>query len=88
MRRYVLRRTVYRPCSRRLQKNFLDFSNPESLQILTHCKVEQGLAQAPMPEAGKTAKAYQFMRQGYFCLDSQGCLSNALGVQPERFSEG
>ena len=53
------------------EKNFLDFLNPESLQILTHCKVEQGLAQAPMPEAGKTAKAYQFMRQGYFCLDSQ-----------------
>ena len=24
-----------------------------------------------MPEKGKTATAYQFMRQGYFCLDNQ-----------------
>ena len=27
--------------------------------------------QAAMPEKGKTATAYQFMRQGYFCLDNQ-----------------
>ena len=52
-------------------KNFLDYLNPDSLQILTGCKVEQGLAQAAMPEKGKTATAYQFMRQGYFCLDNQ-----------------
>ena len=45
--------------------------NPESLQVLTGCKVEQGLAQAAMPEAGKTATSYQFMRQGYFCLDNR-----------------
>lgn len=51
-------------------KNFLDYLNPESLQVLTGCKVEQGLAQAAMPEAGKTATSYQFMRQGYFCLDN------------------
>ena len=24
-----------------------------------------------MPEAGKTATSYQFMRQGYFCLDNR-----------------
>ena len=52
-------------------KNFLDYLNPDSLQILIGCKVEQGLAQAAMPEKGKTATAYQFMRQGYFCLDNQ-----------------
>ena len=52
-------------------KNFLDYLNPESLQVLTGCKVEQGLAQAAMPEAGKTATSYQFMRQGYFCLDNR-----------------
>ena len=52
-------------------KNFLDYLNPDSLQVLTGCKVEQGLAQAAMPEKGKTATAYQFMRQGYFCLDNQ-----------------
>ena len=52
-------------------KNFLDYLNPESLQVLTGCKVEQGLAQAALPEAGKTATSYQFMRQGYFCLDNR-----------------
>ena len=52
-------------------KNFLDYLNPDSLQVLTGCKVEQGLAQVAMPEKGKTATAYQFMRQGYFCLDNQ-----------------
>ena len=52
-------------------RDFLECLNPDSLQVLTGCKVEQGLAQAPMPEAGKTAVAYQFMRQGYFCLDSR-----------------
>ena len=52
-------------------KNFLDYLNPESLQVLTGCKVEQGLAQAAMPEAGKTATSYQFMRQGYFCVDNR-----------------
>ena len=52
-------------------KNFLDYLNPESLQVLTGCKVEQGLDQAAMPEAGKTATSYQFMRQGYFCLDNR-----------------
>ena len=52
-------------------KNFLDCLNPESLTVLTGCKVESGLAAAPMPEAGKDSEGYQFMRQGYFCLDNK-----------------
>ncbi len=52
-------------------RNFLDCLNPESLQILTGCKVEKGLAETALPERGKTAQAYQFMRQGYFCLDQK-----------------
>lgn len=52
-------------------KDFLDYLNPDSLEILTGCKVEAGLAEAPMPEKGKTAEGYQFMRQGYFCLDNR-----------------
>jgi len=52
-------------------KNFLDCLNPDSLEVLTGCKVEASLADAPMPERGKTAPGYQFMRQGYFCLDSR-----------------
>ena len=52
-------------------KDFLEYLNPESLIILKGCKVEAGLAEAPMPEKGKSAEGYQFMRQGYFCLDNK-----------------
>lgn len=46
-------------------KNFLDCLNPNSLEILTGCKVEAGLSH-PKPE-----DRFQFMRQGYFCADSK-----------------
>ena len=59
-------------------KNFLDFLNPESLQVLTGCKVEKGLAETPMPEKGKTAVGFQFMRQGYFCLDNRDAAPGKL----------
>ena len=45
-------------------RNFLDFINPESLQILQGCKGEIGLAEAGVGDH------YQFEREGYFCLDS------------------
>ena len=46
-------------------KNFLDCLNPNSLEILTGCKVEASLAGAAAPAS------FQFMRLGYFCLDSK-----------------
>ena len=52
-------------------KNFLDYLNPESLVTLTGCKVEAGLADIPMPEHGRNSPSFQFMRQGYFCLDNR-----------------
>jgi len=47
------------------EKNFLDCMNPDSLEIVTGCKVEAGLAEAVAPAN------FQFMRVGYFCLDSR-----------------
>ncbi len=44
-------------------KTFQDYLNPDSLQVLAHCKVEPGLAQA-IPGAH-----YQFERKGFFCVD-------------------
>ena len=44
-------------------KNFLDCLNPDSLELLSGCKVEAGLENAAAPAA------YQFMRLGYFCPD-------------------
>jgi len=51
--------------------DFRDHLNPASLETLTDCQVEPSLANAG-PE-----NRYQFMRQGYFCLDS-------LDSTPER----
>ena len=45
-------------------KSFIDYVNPDSLQVLTGCKLEPALAEA---EAGVT---YQFERKGYFCPDA------------------
>ncbi len=59
-------------------KNFLECLNPNSLEILTGSKVEAGLASAPIPEPGKTAPSYQFMRQGYFCLDCRDSKPGSL----------
>ncbi len=46
-------------------KNFLDCLNPDSLEVAAGCKVEASLKDAAAP-AG-----FQFMRVGYFCLDSK-----------------
>ena len=52
-------------------KDFLDCLNENSLETLSGCKVEAGLAQLTMPEKGKDSEGFQFMRQGYFCLDNK-----------------
>lgn len=46
-------------------KNFLDYLNPDSLVVLDNCKVENRLKDA------KPEERFQFMRQGYFCLDNK-----------------
>ncbi|BED92820.1 MAG: glutamine--tRNA ligase/YqeY domain fusion protein [Candidatus Paraimprobicoccus trichonymphae] len=46
-------------------ENFLGNINKNSLEILKNCKLEKCLANA------KYGKSYQFMRTGYFCLDSK-----------------
>lgn len=59
-------------------KNFLDCLNPESLKVLTGCKVEASLKAVPMPEKGKDCEGFQFMRQGYFCLDNKDASPDRL----------
>jgi glutaminyl-tRNA synthetase len=44
-------------------KDYTDYINPNSLQVLTGCRVEPGLAQA------EPGSRYQFLRLGYFCVD-------------------
>lgn len=43
--------------------DYKSYLNPNSLQVLTGCKLEPSLAKAPL------GQPYQFLRQGYFCLD-------------------
>ncbi|WP_089719405.1 glutamine--tRNA ligase/YqeY domain fusion protein [Candidatus Entotheonella palauensis] len=45
--------------------DFTQTLNPNSLDVLTGCKLEPSLAEAPPGER------YQFERQGYFCVDSR-----------------
>lgn len=44
--------------------DFKDFINPDSMETLTNCRIEPGLADA-VPSS-----LYQFERLGYFCVDS------------------
>ena len=46
-------------------KDFISCLNPNSLEVLTGCKVEASLANAKAPAS------FQFMRLGYFCPDSK-----------------
>jgi glutaminyl-tRNA synthetase len=46
-------------------KDYKDFLNPSSLQVLTSCRAEPGLSVA------RPGDRYQFERQGYFCVDSR-----------------
>ena len=56
-------------------KDFLACMNPDSLEVLTGCKVEPRMrdiaaAYDKTEKKGKTAPSFQFMRLGYFCLDN------------------
>jgi len=52
--------------------DFKTFLNPNSLKILTSCRVEPSLANA------KPTTTYQFERLGYFCIDSVDSTDKAL----------
>ena len=53
-------------------KDFLACLNPNSLEVLSGCKVEKFLENAKAPAS------YQFMRLGYFCPDSKDCAPDHL----------
>jgi len=66
-------------------KDFLECLNPESLTVLTGCKVEANLVEDARAFAAKgeerksfNAPSYQFMRVGYFCMDNKDCTAERL----------
>ena len=54
------------------KKGFMELLNPESLSVLTGCMVESGLRDA------RPGTTYQFLRRGYFCIDSVDSRPDAL----------
>ena len=66
-------------------EDFLQCLNPDSLEVLTGCKVESALVEEARKydawgpdRAKKTAPGFQFMRVGYFCMDSRDCSAEHL----------
>ena len=65
-------------------KNFLDALNPDSLEVLTGCKVEKEMVQVAEEfdrrenRTGTNAPTFQFMRLGYFCMDNRDCRADHL----------
>ncbi|GAB4470583.1 MAG: glutamine--tRNA ligase/YqeY domain fusion protein [Anaerolineales bacterium] len=57
--------TVPNPLGEDEEGDFLKFLNPDSLTVLTNCKVEPSLGEA------KPGDRFQLEREGYFCLDSK-----------------
>ncbi len=51
---------------------FLDNLNPNSLEVLSNCRVEPSLADA------KPGERFQFERMGYFCVDSVDSKPDAM----------
>jgi glutaminyl-tRNA synthetase len=52
--------------------DYIDYLNPNSLETLTGCRVEPSLA------AAAPGSSCQFLRQGYFCVDSVDSAPGAL----------
>ena len=55
--------TVSNPSDETGVENFTDNVNPNSIVVMPNAKLESGLGDA------KTGDKFQFMRQGYFCVD-------------------
>jgi glutaminyl-tRNA synthetase len=53
-------------------KTFLDYLNPNSLEVLQECRVEPSLREAP------AGRQFQFERLGYFCVDSRDSTPEGL----------
>lgn len=64
--------TVSSPGDEKEGAEFTDYLNSNSLEVLKSCKVEPSLAKA------EPGSRYQFLRMGYFCVDSQDSKEGAL----------
>jgi glutaminyl-tRNA synthetase len=54
------------------EKDFMDFLNPDSLEVISNCKAEPHLKNATAGDK------FQFQRLGYFCVDSKYTTTDKL----------
>lgn len=64
--------TIPDPAGNKEGKHFKEFLNPSSLETLTDCRLEPGLAHA------EPGSRYQFERLGYFTVDALDSSRDAL----------
>ncbi len=64
--------TVENPSDEETNGDFTKNLNPNSIEVLTGCKIEKNL------EKAKTGDTFQFMRQGYFCVDKDSTAENMV----------
>ncbi len=55
-----------------VEGDVMEYLNPDSLQVLTSCRVEPGLAKA------EQGSRFQFERIGYFCIDAKDSAPDRL----------
>ncbi|MCR4606350.1 MAG: glutamine--tRNA ligase/YqeY domain fusion protein [Oscillospiraceae bacterium] len=51
-------------------KDYIDCLNPESLIVVDNCKIESSVRQHQIPDKSSDSLSFQFIRQGYFCVDN------------------
>ena len=51
-------------------KDYIDCLNPESLIVVDNCKIESSVKQYQIPDKSSDSLSFQFIRQGYFCVDN------------------
>ena len=51
-------------------KDYIDCINPDSLKIVENCKIESSVKQYAIPDRSSDSLSFQFIRQGYFCVDN------------------
>jgi len=64
--------TTPEPGNDKSGKDFTEFLNPESLTVLSDCKLEPSLGTA------RSEQRFQFERTGYFCVDSKDSTEDKL----------
>ncbi len=63
---------VENPSNEENEGDFVKNLNPASMVVLKNCKIDAGLANA------KSGDTFQFMRQGYFCVDTDSTADNMV----------